>query len=139
MSGSPSLHVSSKRTVTNTVIPADEITLSKDKLQSVLREVYEDAHSTVCQFHWYDLCAVSFSIAFTLLITLLTTEFRNFSNDVEWMTSGRLTIIAWIVFLGSLIFGCIGLVVRSSPKSNTVFSKRDAVVLDAIEKLCKND
>lgn len=77
------------------------IQLSDEKLKGVLSKVYEAARKDACKFKPYKHYGIFISIAGTLLITLLTTEFKAIGS----ITATDMKTGAWVLFGISAIIG----------------------------------
>ena len=117
------------------VITETRVTLSDEKLKSALSKSYEQAQKDMSKpkFHkWY---SVFLSIAGTLFLTLLTSQF----NDVGAISSKMLTIISWVLcaICGLLGFILLGINVSSKTHSNT--DERDNAVNQVFSNYCSKD
>lgn len=126
----PTLTIDSKRTV----LDVKQITLTVEQLTVAMNNVYESSYSKVCGFCWYDLYSFSFSVSATLFLTCLTANFKDFSSDISWLTSGRMTLCAWSVLFLLFVFGIV-CICRKSRKNDSVFVDRDNTVICEINKL----
>ena len=106
------------------VVKESVIHLSDEKLNNVLLRTYERAQQDAHAVKFHKFYGMFLSIAGTLFLTLLTSDFHNLGS----MKAETVTEIAWIVFSISLIVGIILLIVnfRKQAKDNT--RERDKAV-----------
>ena len=128
--GKPMITIDSKRMV----LDVNQITLTVEQLTVAMNGVYEASHSRVNGFHWYELYSVAFSVAATLFLTCLTATFKDFSSEIPWLNSGRMTFSAWMILFLLFVFGMI-CVCRKSNANNDVFVDRNNTVIAEINKL----
>lgn len=126
----PTLTIDSDRMV----LDVNQITLTVEQLTVAMNNVYETSYSRVNDFRWYELYPVAFSVAATLFLTCLTSDFKDFSNEIPWLNPGRMTFSAWGLLFICLLFGMI-CVCRKSHKSDNVFVDRNNTVICEINKL----
>ena len=117
------------------VITETSVTLSDEKLKSALSKTYEQAQKDMSKpkFHkWY---SVFLSIAGTLFLTLLTSQF----NDIGAISAEILTNISCVVCVicGVLGFILLGINVSSKIHSNT--NDRDNAVNQVFSNYCSKD
>lgn len=111
---------------TNPGIVATEIqvNLSDEKLKSTLLHVYEEAQKHERTIKYYDWCSVLLSIAGTLLLSLVTSDF----HGVGSIDANTVRNIAWLAFVVTCIFGFIFLYIKYTKKVNGDTTARDNVV-----------
>ncbi len=98
----------------NIVCHERKVEISDEKLKSLLMRSYETARKDARSFKFYKLHNVFLSIASTLFITLLTSDFKSF----DAIQSSTISTIAWGVFVLCLLLGIITASVSGS-KGNT--------------------
>lgn len=109
------------------VVKETPIRISDEKLRNALSRTYEEAQKDMSKFHFYNLYSVFFSIAGTLFLSLLTSDFRAFGP----ITAEKATIGAWVVCIGSGIIGAVLACYKVSQKTKNDTNNRD----DAVEKV----
>ena len=117
-------------------LPINQIVLTEEHLKVTLANIYESGIKDTAQFRWSKIGPICFSIASTLVITCLTSQFNDFSTHIKLATSKTLTAMAWILFAIFFIVGCFLLCKRRS--EDDVFKCRDEAVNAALEKIIKN-
>lgn len=111
------------------------IQVTDEKLNRLLSSTYETARKDARKFKIYNHYGIFFSIAGSLIITLLTSSFNNY----EIISSSTLTIIAWIVFSVSLITGIVLAIIRASLQNNDEHTQRDKAVEKIIDKIVSDE
>ena len=106
------------------VVQETLITISDEKLRNSLSRAYEEAQKDMSEFHFYNLFSVFFSIATTLFLSLLTSDFRAIGS----MTEENVTIGAWVICISSFIFGVILGCLKISIKTKNDTNNRDKAV-----------
>lgn len=109
------------------VVKETLISISDEKLKNSLSRSYEEAQKDMNKFHFYNLYSVFLSIASTLFLSLLTSDF----HAIGAITAEKVTIGAWIVCIGSGVLGAILACYKVSQKTKNDTSNRD----DAVEKV----
>lgn len=109
------------------VVKETPIRISDEKLRNALSRVYEEAQKDMSKFHFYNLYSVFLSIASTLFLSLLTSDFHAIGSA----TAETVTIFAWIACIGSGFLGAILASCKVSQKTKNDTSDRD----DAVEKV----
>ena len=111
---------------TNPGIVATEVqvNLSDEKLKSTLLHIYEEAQKNERTIQYYDWCSVLLSIAGTLLLSLVTSDF----HGVGSIDANTVRIVAWVVFTISGILGFIFLYIKYTKKVNGDTTARDKAV-----------
>ena len=109
------------------VVKETPIRISDEKLRNALSRVYEEAQKDMSKFHFYNLYSVFLSIASTLFLSLLTSDFHAIGS----VTAETVTIGAWVVCIGSGFLGAILACYKVSQKTKNDTSNRD----DAVEKV----
>lgn len=89
--------------------------------QIVYRLLRSDLMST---FHFYNLYSVFLSIASTLFLSLLTSDFHAIGS----ITAGQVTKGAWVICIGSGFLGAILACYKVSQKTKNDTSNRDVAV-----------
>ena len=108
------------------------VKLSDEKLKSMLSCAYERAQQDMSDKKWYDYYDVAISVAFTLFITLLVSDFKPILN----LTAKEVTIFAWGLLVIVLGFGVVSAFAMLSDKKNVDTTKRDEAVNDIYEHNC---
>ena len=109
------------------VVKETPIRISDEKLRNALSRTYEEAQKDMSKFHFYNLYSVFLSIASTLFLSLLTSDFHAIGST----TAEKVTIGAWIVCIGSGLLSAILACYKVSQKTKNDTSDRD----DAVEKV----
>lgn len=109
------------------VVKETPIRISDEKLRNALSRTYEEAQKDMSKFHFYNLYSVFLSIASTLFLSLLTSDFHAIGS----VTAEKVTIGAWIVCIGSGLLSAILACYKVSQKTKNDTSDRD----DAVEKV----
>ena len=109
------------------VVKETPIRISDEKLRNALSRTYEEAQKDMSKFHFYNLYSVFLSIAGTLFLSLLTSDF----HAIGPVTAEKVTIGAWIVCIGSGLLSAILACYKVSQKTKNDTSDRD----DAVEKV----
>jgi len=115
----------------NFAVKSDNILASEDKLKITLNSVYEAARKNSTKFHITSCYSVLFSISFTLLVTLFTSNFKAIGS----VTAESVTVIAWVAFLACLVLGIICLVLFYRGTHSNWEEERDKTVNSKIEQL----
>ena len=110
------------------VLEETPVTLSDEKLQSILLHTYEKAVSDTMKWHWYKLYSIFLSIAGTLFLTLLTTSSFNEIGSLESNTVKGFVIIITAI-LGFIFLGAS---VNQKKKNDT--ETRDASIQEIMGK-----
>ena len=114
------------------VVTETKVVLSDEKLKGALSKTYEQAQKDILKpkFHkWYN---VFLSIAGTLFLTLLTSNF----NDIVNISSKTVTIIAWILCGICAILGFILMGLHVSDKIHNNTNERDKAVDEIFNQYC---
>lgn len=101
-----------------------QIQLSDEKLKGMFSKVYEIARRDASKFRLYNHFGVFLSLGSTLLLTLLTTEFRKFSLIGE----GILEKLGWGICICSLMMGVILAITNVSIRHNNENEERDKAI-----------
>lgn len=75
-------------------------------------------------FHFYNLYSVFLSIASTLFLSLLTSDF----HAIGYITAEKVTIGAWVICISSGFLGAILACYKVSQKTKNDTSNRDVAV-----------
>lgn len=109
-----------------------EITITNEKLKNTLSNIYETAREDANKRKWYNYFTVGFSIAGTILLALLTATF----NSLGAISSHSVTIIAWVMFGISFIYGVVALMFKMLSNNNSNEHKeRDKAIKETMEKI----
>ena len=106
------------------VVKERPISISDEKLRNSLSRAYEEAQKDMSEFHFYNLYNVLLSIASTLFLSLLTSDF----HAIGAITAENITICAWVICIGSGFLGGILACYKVSKKTKNDTSNRDAAV-----------
>ena len=109
------------------VVKETPISISDEKLKNSLSRAYEEAQKDMSEFHFYNLYSVFLSIASTLFLSLLTSDFHSIGS----MTAEKVTYGAWIICIVSGVLGGILACCKISQKTKNDTSNRD----DAVKKV----
>lgn len=112
------------------------IHITDERLNSILKEVYEQARSDERGSRWYDYYAVAWSMFTTLLLSLLPGLWT-----VDFQTKGAavvIFIIECMIDLALLIAAVAMTVFRMNKKVMDAASERDDVVRKCIERHCNS-
>ena len=85
------------------VVKEIPISISDEKLRNSLSCAYEEAQKDMSTFHFYNLYSVFLSIASTLFLSLLTSDFHAIGS----ITEEKVTIGAWVICISSGFLGAI--------------------------------
>lgn len=106
------------------VVKETPISISDEKLRNSLSRAYEEAQKDMSTFHFYNLYSVFLSIASTLFLSLLTSDFHAIGS----ITAGQVTKGAWGICIGSVFLGVILACYKVSQKTKNDTSNRDVAV-----------
>lgn len=106
------------------VVKETPIKISDEKLRNSLSRAYEEAQKDMSKFHFYNLYSVFLSIASTLFLSLLTSDFHAIGS----MTAEKVTIGAWVICIGSGLLSGILACYKVSKKTKNDTSNRDEAV-----------
>lgn len=106
------------------VVKETPISISDEKLRNSLSRAYEEAQKDMSTFHFYNLYSVFLSIASTLFLSLLTSDF----HAIGAITADQVTIGAWVICIGSGFLGGILACYKVSQKTKNDTSNRDVAV-----------
>lgn len=106
------------------VVKETPISISDEKLRNSLSRAYEEAQKDMSEFHFYNLYSVFLSIASTLFLSLLTSDFHAIGS----ITAEKVTIGAWVICIGAGFLGSILACYKVSEKTKNDTSNRDNAV-----------
>lgn len=106
------------------VVKETPISISDEKLRNSLSRAYEEAQKDMSTFHFYNLYSVFLSIASTLFLSLLTSDF----HEIGAITADQVTIGAWVICIGSGFLGGILACYKVFQKTKNDTSNRDVAV-----------
>ena len=109
------------------VVKEIPISISDEKLRNSLSCAYEEAQKDMSTFHFYNLYSVFLSIASTLFLSLLTSDFHAIGS----ITAEKVTIGAWVICISSGFLGAILACYKVSQKTKNDTSNRDVAVYNA--------
>ena len=101
-----------------------QVNISDEKLRGLLLRTYEEALKNERTVSYYDWCSVLLSISGTIFLALITSSF----NDVGMVSAAVVTIIAWVICIGSFLIGCGFLYKKYSVNTSGDTEKRDEAV-----------
>ena len=107
------------------------VTLSEEKLKSLLQRAYEAANRNDAEFNVLDCYGILFFFAFALLIALLTANFKDFSI----ITAVCLERIAWFIFFLFCFLGIVFFCMKHYYKPRNEAEKRDHAVDEIVKEL----
>lgn len=107
------------------------IGISDDRLVNILSRTYETARRDATKFSFFGCYNILFSIAGTLLITLLTSEFKSIGS----VSAENVTIAVWIIFSICLIGGMIMVSIHFGQKGAGMIEERDKAVMKEINAI----
>ena len=106
------------------VVKETPISISDEKLRNSLSRAYEEAQKDMSTFHFYNLYSVFLSIASTLFLSLLMSDF----HAIGTITADQVTNGAWGICIGSGFLGGILACYKVSQKTKNDTSNRDVAV-----------
>ncbi len=106
------------------VVKETTIKLSDEKLRGILKRAYERAEQDVSKVKLRKFYSVFLSMAGTLFLTLLTSDFRN----VAVFSAECLTIVAWIICLSAATLGIVLLLLYIRDRTSYKTADRDKAV-----------
>lgn len=113
------------------VIPDTNIRINKANLELLIQASYERALERDAARVFENSYPALFSISGTLLITILTSDFR----DVLFLTSSDLKTLAWIAFLIFFLAGIVTLFYHFHRKTTNFASDRKRIIDELMEEL----
>lgn len=119
-----------KQTNQGIVLEETPVTLSDEKLQSILLRTYEKANSDATKWHWYKLYGVFLSVAGTLFLTIMTSSFNKIGDIEPNIVKCCVIIITIIAAVLGFVF--LGVSVNRKKKNDT--ETRDASIQEIMEK-----
>lgn len=106
------------------VVKEIPISISDEKLRNSLSCAYEEAQKDMSTFHFYNLYSIFLSIASTLFLSLLTSDFHAIGS----ITAEKVTIGAWVICISSGFLGAILACYKVYSKTKNDTSNRDVAV-----------
>ena len=100
------------------------IQLSDEKLKAMFSKVYEIARKDANKFHLHNHFGVFLSLGGTLLLSLLTADFKHFS----FIEDGVLEKCCWWVSIGAILIGLLLAIVNVSVRHNNENEERDRAI-----------
>lgn len=117
------------------VIKDAKVCLSNEKFKSSLSKSYETARKDARKFRLYKYFGIFFSIAISLLITLLTADFKSLGQiPADWVEG-----IAIAICVGCFVVGFILLVLNGQFRDASIFEERDNAVNKIFEVIKKDE
>lgn len=114
------------------VMQETQISLSDEKLKSILLRTYEVALRDANAPKYYKLYSVLLSIAGTMLMTLLTSSFGSLGK----LSAETVTLIAWIILIACAVLGFIFLGIAAQRKMSYDTAARDKAISEIFEGHC---
>ena len=112
-------------TITGSIVCTEtNIKLTDEKLRGILSKTYETARKDAQKFRIYNHYGVFLSVAFSLIIPLLTSEFQSFGV----ISADNLSVFCWVVFAISLVSGVVLVIIYASNAATNETSERDKAV-----------
>ena len=108
-----------------------KIKLSDEYLRRLLSNVYEIARKDAKRINFAKSYGIFFSIALTLLLALITSEFKS----IGAITSNIVRIIAIIICSCSFIMGCVLLAIYIRNKDLSVTEERDKAIEEVMNQI----
>ena len=112
------------------VVKETQIRISDEKLTGMLSKAYEAAQRNTNSFRIHDLWGICWSISGTLLLSLLTSDFKTIGE----IDSKTVSIIATIILLLFVLAGIILSIWRVRDRSSNNTLERDKAVDDIMDK-----
>lgn len=121
-------------TITGSIVCTEtSIKLTDEKLRGILSKVYETARKDAQKFNLHNHYGVFLSVAFSLIIPLLTSEFQTFGIISADILSG----VCWFAFVVCLLVG-VGLAISyASNAAINETSERDKAIESMMDMLQK--
>lgn len=117
------------------VVKETMIRISDEKLKNLLSRAYEEAQKDMSRFHFYNLYSVFLSMAGTLFLTLLTSDFHELGSVPE----ETVTVCVWGVCIGLAVLGSILACCKISQKTNNNTDDRDNAVKKVFNQHISNN
>lgn len=117
------------------VVKETLISISDEKLRNSLSRAYEEAQKDMSKFHFYNLYSVFLSVASTLFLSLLTSDFHGIGS----MTAETVTFYAWAICIGCGILGGILGCYKVTQKTNNDTDERDNAVRKVFNQHISNN
>lgn len=112
-----------------------QIQLSDEKLKGMFARVYETARKDANRFRLHNHFGVFLSLGSTLLLTLLTTDFKKFS----FIEDGILDKWGWIICIGSLLIGIVLAIINVTVRHNNENEERDKAISNVLNDITTED
>lgn len=111
------------------------IQMTNEKLKNTLIDTYELAREDASKKEFEDFWDVFLSTASSLLLALLTSDFKNIGQIPAEMVG----FIVWIIFILSILLLIISLWQKLSKQNNGFSIERDNVIKKVMEDIIKNN
>ncbi len=112
-----------------------QIQLSDEKLKGMFAKVYEIARKDANRFRLHNHFGVFLSLGSTMLLSLLTTDFKKFS----FIKDGALEKWGWRICVGSLLLGVILAIVNVTVRHNNENEERDKAISNILNDITTVD
>jgi len=109
-------------------IQSERVFIPKDKLLLLLNNAYECAYTLRNAIRWAELAPVLYSVAFTLLMTGVTTDYKDYTHIWSVLSKDRLRFMSWVVCIGCALIGTVLALFRIYKGNRRVFKERDAEI-----------
>ena len=113
------------------IVSDTQIQLSDQKLRSLLSAMYEKGENDARRFSPWKSYAPCFSVALTLLIALLTSEF----HPVFGFSSETVTAVAFFLLSVSALLGFVFLLYGFQVRNSDLTEKRDKAIEETMKGL----
>lgn len=110
-----------------------KLTLSDERLKGIMSHLYETAYDNACKPGVLNHCDVWFSLAVTILIAIITAEFKDFPA----ISGNTLSNIFCGGFAVCVLMVIISLAAKDYRHHNNVNSNRDTAVEHALQEIIK--
>lgn len=117
------------------VVRETTIHLSDEKLKGALSKTYEQAQKDMNKPKLHKWYSVFLSIAGTLFLTLLTSDF----NDIGSIKATTTTTIVWILCSVCAVTGFILMGIHVSDKTSNNTNERDKAVNTVFNQYCQSN
>lgn len=117
------------------VVQETSITITDEKVKGILLRTYEAALKNANSFKYYKSYKVLLSVAGTLFLSLLTSDFRNLGK----LDASTVTTIAWVVMVLCALIGFLFLGIASHYKMIHDTVARDKAISDIFENYVSKD
>lgn len=110
------------------------IQITDERLNTILKEIYERARKDEKGCKWYDYYGVLWSSFFTLLLTLLPQMFTVDLAAEKWAGSQWVFVVECIVDFLLFVWAISATTARMNHKVSDVMSERDVAVSECLDR-----